>query len=130
MVLSVISFNDQERICRQILGLDNQIRFVGIINEQGILVYYDYNRDITPLITNEELRLSAMQALIRMGTRQTFAHKTGDVYYSVTVYERVKRATIPLNAYYTLLVSLDAGANHESIIVDKILPAIEKPIGD
>ncbi|MEO9320730.1 MAG: hypothetical protein ABI361_08670 [Nitrososphaera sp.] len=124
--MSTISFNDHEKICSKILDSDSQVRFAGIMNDRGILVYYDYNRDITPLINSEELKLCAMQALIRLGTRQTFAHKTGNVQYSVTVYERVKRATIPLNDYFTLLVSFDIDANHESIIVDKILPAIDR----
>lgn len=125
---SAISFGGHEKICNRILSLDNMVRFAGVIDDRGILVYHEYNRGITPLINNEELKLCAVQALLRMGTRQTFAHKTGNVLYSVTVYERVKRATIPLNNYYTLLVSFDIDADHDKFIVEEILPAIDKSL--
>lgn len=114
----------REDICKKVLELDSSIRFAGVINDQGKIISYEYNRDVMPLITSHDLTLSAMQAFIRMGTRATFEHKTGKALYSCTVYEKVKRATIPLNDYFTLLVSFELQADHESIIMKKITPLI------
>ena len=48
--------------------------------------------------------------------------------YSFTLYEKVKRATITLEneEFPILMASFDIQADHDHIIMDKILPIIRK----
>ncbi len=55
-----------------------------------------------------------------------FCIKIGKPIYSFTLYEKVKRVTIALKNkdYPILMVSFDIPANHEHIVMNKILPVI------
>jgi hypothetical protein len=63
-----------------------------------------------------------------MGTRQTLAEKIGKTIYAFALYEKVKRATIPINdnSDYILMVSFDKEAEHETIILNQILPLLAR----
>ena len=80
------------------------------------------------MLTKEELELSAIESVLRMVTRKDMIAKLGKPIYSFTLYEKVKRATISLenNNNHILMVSFDnyKGSNHESIIMNGILPLV------
>ena len=52
--------------------------------------------------------------------------KLGKILYSITIYEKVKRAVLPIgkNGEFVLIVSFDNEADHDSIIRNKIMPLI------
>jgi len=52
--------------------------------------------------------------------------KLGKILYSITFYEKVKRAVMPIgkDGDFILVVSFDNEANHDSIIRNKIMPLI------
>ena len=83
---------------------------------------------MTPLLTKEESELSALPSIVRMGTRETLEEKIGKTIYAFALYEKVKRATIPIydNSDYILMVSFDIEAKHEAIILNKILPLLAR----
>ena len=114
--------------CDQILDLDKTIRFAGIADMHGKIASESYREGLTPLLTKEESELSALQSIIRMGTRQTLEEKIGKTIYAFALYEKVKRTTIPIydNSDYILMVSFDIEAEHEAIILDKILPVLAR----
>jgi|SRR5919205_651671 hypothetical protein len=120
------------RLCNQILESDNSIRFVGIPNDMGKLIVSKYRNDIVvPMLSEQEIEMLAIESVLRMKTRKDFESKLGKPIYSFTLYEKIKRATITLQnknnnkRYYPILmVSFDIGANHDSIIINKILPII------
>jgi hypothetical protein len=124
-VKAPISFKD---FCNQILDLDETIRFAGIADMQGKIATQSYREGMTPLLTKEESELSALQSIIRMGTRQTLEEKIGKTIYAFALYEKVKRATIPIydNSDSILMVSFDREAEHETIILKKILPLLAR----
>ncbi|MDQ4022595.1 MAG: hypothetical protein M3224_02575, partial [Thermoproteota archaeon] len=70
----------------------------------------------------------AIESVLRMNTRKDFESKLGKPIYSFTLYEKVKRATITLEnkEYPIVMVSFDIQADHDYIIMDKILPIIRK----
>ena len=51
--------------------------------------------------------------------------KLGRTVYAFAMYEKVKRATIPIKDNGILMLSFDIGADHEPIIVDKIVPRLK-----
>jgi hypothetical protein len=120
-------------ICDQVLHSDNSIRFVGIPNKMGKLVVSRYRNGLVPIITEQEIEILAIESVLRMNTRKDFESKFGRPLYSFTLYEKVKRATITLQdnnseEYPILMVSFDREADHDSIIMNKILPIIREHV--
>ena len=119
---------NEERICDEILELDRSIRFVGIANKMGKLVAAKFNRGEKALLTREEIEANIIKAVLSMKTREDYEDKLGRAIYTFALYERVKRASIALNNgdYSLLMVSFEVAAEHEPIILKKILPRIKE----
>jgi hypothetical protein len=118
-----------KQICNQVLQLDKSIRFAGIANNMGTLIAYKLREGLVPLLNEEELENNIMKTVLRMKTREDHESKLGDVIYTFALYKRVKRASIPLDGYpdfAVLAVSFDMAADQDSIIMDKILPALNQ----
>ena len=118
--------SEAEQLCNEILGLDNSIRFVGLANKMGTLVAAKFRRGLKPLLTKEELESYTIKAALRMKTRGDYESSLGKVIYTFALYEKVKRVSIGLdsNDYSLLMMSFDVQADHENVILRKILPKI------
>jgi hypothetical protein len=83
---------------------------------------------LTPLLTPTEVEMYAMQSVLRMNTRKDYESKLRKPIYSFTLYEKLKRVTVTLedSECPILLTSFDIEANHENIIVNKLLPMINE----
>jgi hypothetical protein len=121
---------DLHNVCKKIIELDDTIRFVGIPNKFGKQIVVEYREGLDPLLTNTESELYAIETVIRMNTRKDFESKLGKPIYSFTLYEKLKRATISLDNkdYPILMVSFDIDADHESIILNKIVPFVKREL--
>ena len=117
-----------DSLCSRIAESDNTIRFVGISNKMGNQIISRYRRDLIPLLTWEETEKLAIDSVLRMNTRKDFESKLGKPIYSFTLYQKVKRITIALEnkEYPVLMASFDIEADHENIIVNKILPMVNE----
>jgi hypothetical protein len=98
----------------------------------GTLIAYEWKKGIEPLLNEEELRDNIMKSVLRMKTREDYESKLGEVVYTFALYKKVKRATIPIGhpCVAVLTVSFDMAADHERIILDKILPIVSWPKQD
>lgn len=114
--------------CKQVLDLDPGIRFAGVAQKNGRLAAARYRKSVIPLLDKSRLELSVVQSAIRFNTRESFEHELGKALYTITTYEKVKRATIPIHddKRRLLLVSFDVTARPGPIIRKKILPLIEE----
>jgi hypothetical protein len=86
-------------LCKEIQQLDNSIRFIGIANNLGSLVATAYRNDLTPLMDKQETSRYAIQAVLRVATREDFESKIGRLDYSIGKYEKLIRATIPIRLF-------------------------------
>lgn len=116
------------KVCSEVLDLDEGIRFVGIATRFGKVVASVYKEGLEPLLTRQESELSVTQSIIRMGTRQTLEQKLGKTIYAFAMYEKVKRATIPMRDAdnHILMVSFDNKSDHERLIPEKIIPLVRE----
>src|ERR671929_1736661 len=113
-----------DSICKEILQLDNSIRFIGIANNLGSLVATAYRSGLIPLMDEQETLHYAIQAVLRAATREDFESKIGRLEYSIGKYERLIRATIPImlsgkedeSKFYYLLLSFDLNSNVIDVI--------------
>jgi hypothetical protein len=108
--------------------MDGSIRFAGIANTMGKTVKVAYRKGSDHLLTPDESDLSTIESVLRMTTRGDLQSKLGKPIYSFTLYEKVKRATIPLDSeeYPVLMVSFDIEADHDSLIKNKLLPLLKR----
>src|SRR5215212_9391937 len=106
---------DLHDICKKIIGLDDSIRFAGIPNKFGKQIVVEYREGLEPFLTDSESELYAIETVIRMNTRKDFESKLGKPIYSFTLYEKLKRATIPLDSkdYPILMLSFEIEADLE-----------------
>src|SRR5215207_7473256 len=122
---------DEQRLdslCSRIIESDKTIRFVGISNKMGNQIISRYRSGLTLLLTPKEIEMYAMESVLRMNTRKDFELKLGKPIYSFTLYQKVKRVTISLESkeYPIFMASFDVEADHDNIIVNKILPLINE----
>ena len=119
---------DLHSLCNRILESDSSIRFVGIPNKMGKQIVSSYRAGLVPLLTPWDIENLAMKSVLRMNTRKDFESKLGKPIYSFTKYQKIKRVTITMEneEYPILMASFDIEADHENIIVNKILPIINE----
>jgi hypothetical protein len=73
-------------------------------------------------------RKSRYKVRIEDEYKKDFESKLGKPIYSFTIYQKIKRVTITLEneEYPILMASFDIEADHENIIVNKMLPMINE----
>lgn len=112
-------------VLNQILDSDDGIRFAGFVDKNRRLVMHAYHEGIEPLLTEKEAQKSTFLTTIKMTMMEPFEEKLGRAEYSLTVYEKVKRLTIPVKKQgLLLLISTERSADHERILEQKVLPII------
>ncbi len=120
-----IDYEFLDSFCKEILSTDNSIRWAGVINKNGIILAQNSRKGVNLLLTDEENEEYASSAIARQKTRARFEPKIGKLLYAYGRYEKLHRATIPINEDYYLLISLNIEEKHfDSIIMGKIVPLI------
>lgn len=110
----------------QIINCHEAVRFAGVTDKSGRIVAGEYRRGTTPLLSKEEVVLAIIMSVIKMENSKTIQRKLGKIVCSLTLYEKLALATIPLGKNSYLLISFDKEADHESIISSKIWPLVQK----
>jgi hypothetical protein len=120
--------DDLQGLCHDILESDSSIRFIGISDKMGKQVISSYRAGLNPLLMPYEIEMNAIESVLRMKTRKDFESKLGKPIYTFTLYQKLKRVTVPLenDEFPILMASFDLEANHDNIITNKILPLINE----
>src|SRR5215469_7299959 len=82
-----------EDVCGQVIEFDNCIRFAGFATKTGKLIAYKYRKGSIPLLTSDQTQLSVLDTALRMRIRKDSEPELGKVICSITLYEKVTRAT-------------------------------------
>jgi hypothetical protein len=110
-----------------VLDIDKSIRWVGITNKEGLIINEKYRKEVIPILTEEENEEYASNAISRQRTRIQFEQKIGKLIYAFGKYEKLNRATIPIDTNYFLLLSMDSqDINFDKVIMNKIIPLINE----
>ena len=115
-------------ICDRVQKVDRSIRYVGLANKMGTRIEDHYRNRLEPLLKENDLALSALESVLRMNLRCNMQQKLGKPLYSFTLYEKVKRVTIPLfdSNYQILMISFDIDGENECVILEKVLSLLKK----
>jgi hypothetical protein len=114
-------------LCDDILTKHHSIRWTGVVNRNGVILAQKAREGVKLLLNDEENEEYAASAVARQKTRGKFEPKIGKMIYAYGRYERLHRATLPINENFYLLMTLDIQEkNFDSIIIDMIVPTLAK----
>jgi hypothetical protein len=105
---------DYKQIYEFILTLDEKIRFVGIINDLGRLVYGGMRPGVMSLESETESIKIYMEFALISKLHTDFDSKLGEVFYSLTVRKKIKMLSFPVSDHI-IRISLERDADHEKI---------------
>jgi len=113
---------------QSILNIDRSIRWVGITDQNGIIINERDRPRLEPLLTLEENYDFAINTIKRHKTRLKFEPKMGELTYTFRRYTRMIRCLIPINEnkYYLILTMDFDQYNFDKIIIEKIIPLIKQ----
>ena len=112
---------------QSILNIDRSIRWVGITDQNGIIINERYREGLKLMLTIEENHDFAINTINRHKTRLKFEPKMGELTYTFRRYRRMSRCLIPINNYYYLILTLDFDQyDFDKIITEKIIPIIKQ----
>jgi len=121
-----------QKVCDEVISLDDSIRFAGISDKEGILLAVSQRQNLRPLLSDEERAQYAITAATRQYTRLRWEYHLGRIHYASSRYEHLARATIPIadvnsTLYYVLLLSFDPDIqNLHKLIMGTIIPKVRK----
>ena len=106
---------DYKAIYDYIIGLDPDIRFVGLIDDMGRLAYGGMRPGKISLESETESVKIYMEFALISKLHTDFDSKLGEVVYSLTVRKKIKMLSFPINGHIIRL-SLEIEADHEKIV--------------
>ena len=114
---------DFDRLFADILKIDSTIRYAAIQNNTGEKIAGGFRENISPILSNDELKMMHYYASQRWQTRKNIEHKIGNAKYAMAEYDKLKRITFPINEKYLLMVTTEIDTDHTQVI-NKVLELI------
>ena len=111
-------------ICDKIIKMDRNIRFVGIVNEQGEVIQGGFQKGVAPLLGETEEQQMYLQSLTHVTALGNYSDQLGKLKLSMTEHEKVTLLTLPLDSGGILCLSLTPAANLE-VIKEKIIRTLK-----
>ena len=115
---------DFDRLFTDVLKIDSTIRYAAIQNRAGEKITGGFRENVTPILSNDELKMMHYYASQRWQTRKNIEHKIGNTKYAMAEYDKLKRITFPINEEYLLLIATEINTDHTSVI-NKVLELIQ-----
>ena len=107
-------FEKYVEYCNDILKIDTDIRYVGIISES--ISISRHRKGLQKLLTDDETKESISNIVTMWDFRNKLISKLGNGIYSLTVYSKSIRVSIPFHKDGLILVSMDPDASYHEII--------------
>ena len=105
-----------DKCCNNLL-LRSEIRFAGVVSGMGRQISGSYNKDITPLVDEEQHKMCMEQAL-ELAMSKDLDEPLGQTEHIVSKRKNVILITIPFNGYL-FLISTEPYAD-SNVIIDQI----------
>jgi len=115
---------EYENLVNRLFNLDENIRFVAVANKSGEILAKGSKPDTQLLLSPEETQETLHHSITAWKSREKHYPKIGEGLYTLAVYEKLRRATIPLPSGNLLLVTID-NAGGQQQIMDKIINEVK-----
>lgn len=107
---------DYNKLSREVLDLDTQVRFAGVANNRGEMIASEYKENVEKLLVGDEFYMSIYYALQKRELYTPLAYKIGSEKSSITEYEQVTMISISINSYELFLISTEPKTDYLKII--------------
>jgi len=111
-------------LVNRLFNLDKNIRFVAVANKSGEILATGSKPDTVLFLSPEETQETLHHAITAWKSREKHYSKIGEGVYTLAVYEKLRRATIPLPSGNLLLVTID-NAGGQQRIMNKIINEVK-----
>ena len=115
---------EYENFLHRLFDLDANIRFAAVANKSGEILAKGSKSNTNLFLTPEETQETIHHAINAWSSREKHYEKIGQGLYTLAVYEKLRRATIPLPSGKLLLVTID-NAGGQQQIMEKILNEVK-----
>lgn len=106
--------SEYPEICSSVMGLDQKIRFAGMINERGRLVAGGMKENVKPLENERDDEMIFMELALRIKMRKEFDEQLGPVKFAMAMRERILLISFPINED-TLYVAAEPDADYSTL---------------
>ena len=111
---------DFERFYGKIMDIDSSIHYAVILSKNGEKMFGGYRKGMTPILTDDELKMVHFYAVQRWDTRKNIEHRIGKTRYSMGEYEKMKRMAFPIDDRYLLMIHTNIENDHQKIISETL----------
>jgi hypothetical protein len=115
----LVNHSEYVEFFNQVLGLDQNIRFVAIHDGQ---FKAKYRTETVGYFEDEEIKSSLSEAQNRWDYRKKLSFKIGEPKFAMAQYGKINRITIPLGSEGVILVTTELGVDIDKL-VDGIIEA-------
>ena len=115
---------EYENLVNRLFNLDENIRFVAVANKSGEILAKGSKPNIPLFLSPEETQETLHHAITAWRSREKHYPKIGEGVYTLAVYKKLRRATIPLPSGNLLLVTIDNEGGQQQIM-DKIINEVK-----
>jgi hypothetical protein len=123
--------NKQIRQLQELVGsalnTHQSIRGIGVVDINGVQIYFKLRKGLKPLLTEIENEEYARNAIERHKNRIEFDGGTGGLDYAIVRYENVIRGIIPITRELYLLMAFDIElVEFDEIIIKRLIPIVKR----
>ncbi|KAF6247356.1 hypothetical protein C6990_02500 [Nitrosopumilus sp. b3] len=98
-----------EKLLDMLMDFNNSIRFAAISNTKGEILWHSKRNDVKLKVPLAETKKAMRREADDWADRSKFEDRNelGRAMYHITSFEKIKRITIPVDAFHLLFVSVD-----------------------
>lgn len=112
-----------DKLLTNVMGMDATIRYAAVQNGAGEKISGGFRENVTPILSDDELKMMHYYASQRWQTRKNIEHKIGNTKYAMAEYDKLKRISFPINEEHLLLIATEINTDHGTVI-NKVLELI------
>lgn len=105
-----------DELCKNVMKIDDEIRFAGILDKNGQLVAGGYKDGLTSHLNSDESRMSFHYASHGWESRKNLSHRVGKERFAIIEFEKVKQISIPVDNQNILLMSVEPSTDHDKVM--------------
>jgi hypothetical protein len=116
-----------QELVESALKAHRSIRGIGVVDINGVQIYFKLRKALKPLLTEIENEEYARNAIERHKNRIKFDRSTGGLDYAIVRYENVIRGIVPVTQELYLLMAFDTElVEFDEIVTKKLIPLIKR----
>jgi hypothetical protein len=120
---------DYGKLCNELLGSNENIRYVGVYNSFSGDVYEKMQNGTVRHFDKDQTKKSMTQAIMRWKTRKQFSSEIGEPKFAMTKYEKVNRITMACGKDGLLMFSTEVDV-HLCDIIDDVTVMVKRHVDE